>query len=97
MIGDALLSASCRGGRFFDETSDLLGMRDENHVAGVDLGGFRPDSLRIESFEIGIDRSVPLRHDVPRRNRFPGCSRWRCGECRPNYWLLSGGHYTGLR
>ena len=59
-------------GCFFDDGSDLVGMRDENEVATGYLGDFAACSLAHEMFEGGLDGMVFRSDDIPSGFGAPG-------------------------
>src|SRR5437879_3082881 len=70
-----------RGSRsLLDQARDHVRVGDERHVARLDLARLGIHPLRVEPFELGIDRPVVLRDQVPRGYVFPGRLRDRRAE-----------------
>ena len=70
MAVDVLIRRSSLRGSLYDPR-DLLGTRDEHEVTASQLCGLGPHTVRHESLEVGVDRSILCRNDVPGRNRLP--------------------------
>src|ERR1043166_7507797 len=58
-------------GRLLDPPRHDRRVRQERHMARLDLRRMRLGTLGIEALEIGIDGAVVLRDQVPGRNRLP--------------------------
>src|SRR5207244_3620736 len=77
-----------------DHLRHLLRMGEKSDVARCDLRRLCAGALRVKALEIGIDRAVVRRDDVPRRNRLPRRFRHRRAERGVVQRLLYRSHHA---